>query len=94
MEALIDAAHIADLSGDVARRDDYMFAARRTMAYLFRIQLTPASSYYLREPARSRVLGGFKTDLYNNIVWMDNVWHLTSALIKAREWKLLPGAER
>jgi hypothetical protein len=89
LEALVDASRVADLSGDPARRDRYMAAARQTIAYLMRLQYTPANTYYTRH--RERITGGFKTDLFNNQVWMDNVWHLTSAFIKTRKWGLLPG---
>ena len=68
-----------------------MAAARHTIAYLIRLQYKPANTYYTQH--RERITGGFKTDLFNNQVWMDNVWHLTSALIKARRWGLLPGAD-
>ncbi len=87
LESLIDGYQVAKLDGDTERAKRYSTVARRTIAYLLRLQYTPANSYYVRN--RKRVVGGFKQDLANNLVWMDNVWHLTSAFIKAIEYGML-----
>ncbi len=88
LESLVDGAWVARESGDTARYERYTDVARRTIAYLVRLQYTPANTYYVRH--RSRVVGGFKKDLENNLVWMDNVWHLTSAFTKAVDYGILP----
>ena len=87
LESLIDAYYVAKDAGDPERARKYAATARRTIAYLMRLQYTPANSYYVRD--RSRVVGGFKKDLADNLVWMDNVWHLTSAFIKALQYGML-----
>jgi hypothetical protein len=88
LESLADAAYVAKLSGDTQRFQKYSKVVKQTTAYLMRLQYTPANTYHVRK--RSRVVGGFKTDLVNTKVWMDNVWHLTSAFMKIYNHKLLP----
>lgn len=88
LESLVDAAHVAKLSGDPERLDRYLRVIKGTVAYLMRLQYTPANTYYIRK--RERVVGGFKTDLINTNLWMDNVWHLTSAFMKISQYQLLP----
>ena len=73
--------------GVQARFERYRAAIRHVVAYLLRLQYTPANTYWVRDKAG--VTGGFKTDLLNNKLWMDNVWHLTSAFIKIRQHDLL-----
>ena len=87
LESLADAAIVAKAVGDTARLEAYRMPLRRTVAYLLRLQFTPANSYFV--PERSRVVGAFKTDLVDHRVWMDNVWHLTSAFIKIHRAGLL-----
>lgn len=87
LESLCDAAHVAKLSGDSERFKKYSFVIRHTVAYLTRLQFTPENTYYVKN--RERALGGFKTDLVNSRIWMDNVWHLTSAFIKIHRHELL-----
>jgi len=88
LESLVDAAYVAKKSGDTTRLQKYTRIIKKTTAYLMRLQYTPANTYYIQN--RERVIGGFKTDLLNTKVWMDNVWHLTSAFIKIEKDKLLP----
>lgn len=88
LESLTDAAIVAKKSGDFVRTKKYTHGIKQTVAYLLRLQFTPENSYYFEH--RERVLGGFKTDLINNTVWCDNVWHATSAFIKIYQNKLLP----
>ncbi len=87
LESLTDAAFVAKKSGDTKRFQEYSFVIKRTVAYLMRLQYTPENTYYIQ--ARHRVIGGFKTNLINTRVWMDNVWHLTSAFMKIEKEKLL-----
>ena len=87
LESLIDGYFVAKNTGDPERAARYQRVAKRTIAYLIRLQYTPANTYYVRD--RQKVLGGFKQDLENNLVWMDNVWHLTSAFIKAIQYGML-----
>ncbi len=87
LEALADAAIVAKKVGDKRRLATYLPVVRHTVAYLLRLQYTPANTYFLK--GRERVVGGFKTDLLDGKVWMDNVWHLTSAFIKIHQAGLL-----
>jgi len=87
LESLVDACHTAKIDGDKEREAKYKNAIRHTAAYLIRLQYLPENTYYIKN--RSRVLGGFKYDLVNNTIWMDNVWHLTSAFMKIIEYKIL-----
>ncbi len=92
LEALTDATIVAKAAGDMERFRRYREIVRHTVAYLLRLQFTPANSYYMRD--RQRVVGAFKNDLVNTKVWMDSVWHLTSAFMKIQEHKLLSTEER
>lgn len=91
LEALADAALVAREAGDTARYVTYTTVIRHVVAYLLRLQYTPANTWWVRD--RQRVTGGFKTDLINQNVWMDNVWHLTSAFIKIDQNGLLEPPE-
>ncbi|MCU0662172.1 MAG: hypothetical protein MUC50_07570 [Myxococcota bacterium] len=87
LESLIDGAITAKLDGDTARYDAYTKVIRRTVAFLLRAQFLPENTYYVEH--RERVLGGFKRDMIDTTSWMDNVWHLTSALVKLQKFDLL-----
>ena len=87
LESLADAAILAKKVGDTERQAAYGAVVRRTVTYLLRLQFTPANSYFVKD--REKVVGGFKTDLVDHRVWMDNVWHLTSAFIKINKAGLL-----
>jgi len=87
LESLVDAAWLARESGDRERLARYLRAIRPTIAYLMRLQYTPTNTYYVRD--RDKVTGGFKQDLHNNLLWCDNVWHLSSAFMKVHRWGLL-----
>lgn len=90
LESLVDAAIVAELDGDAARRDAYGRIIRRTVAFLLRSQFVPVNTYYIEH--RERVLGGFKRDMIDTTSWMDNVWHLTSAFVKIQRAGLLEPA--
>ena len=87
LEALADAAIVAKKAGDMARYKTYQNIIKRSAAFLLRLQWTPENTYYM--PERERVIGGFKNDMVNSKMWMDSVWHLTSAFIKIQQHKLL-----
>jgi hypothetical protein len=87
LESLTDAAIVARMAGDMERFTRYQAVIKRTTAFLMRLQYTPTNTYYLQH--RDRVVGGFKNDMVNTKMWMDSVWHLTSAFIKIHEEKLL-----
>ncbi len=87
LESLCDAAYVARLAGDQKRYDRYTQVIRQTTAFLLRLQYTPVNTYYIKH--KEKVKGGFKKDLVNNLVWMDNVWHLSSAFMKIQQHQLL-----
>ena len=87
LESLTDAAVVARAAGDLDRYERYRHVVRRTVAFLLRLQYIPENTYYF--PHRERALGGFKRDMLDSTLWMDNVWHLTSAFLKIQEHRLL-----
>ena len=91
LEALVDAAIAAQLSGDVERYERYRRACRHAVAFLLRLQFTPNNAYYMTHS--ERIVGGFKKDMVNTTSWMDNVWHLTSAFIKIQNARLFEDLE-
>jgi hypothetical protein len=86
LESLVDAAILAKAKGLKEKQQEYMAIARHTIAYLMRLQYLPENSYHFEH--RERVIGGFKTDLIKTTIWMDNVWHLTSAFMKIKTHSL------
>ncbi|MCA9541238.1 MAG: hypothetical protein KC620_20195, partial [Myxococcales bacterium] len=87
LESITDAAILAKKLGDTQRLANYKRVIRSAVAYLLRLQYTPANTYGFRQ--RERIIGGFKQDLLNQTSWMDNVWHLTSAFMKIHQNGLL-----
>lgn len=87
LESLVDAAIVARRDGDTARARAYAEVIRHTVAFLLRLQYVPANTYHMRN--RERAIGGFKRDMIDTTLWMDNVWHLTSAFIKIQRHRLL-----
>lgn len=87
LESLVDACYIARLDGDVLRERRYKTIIRHSVAYLMRLQYVPENTYYIQN--RDRIVGAFKYDLVDNLVWMDSVWHLTSAFIKILQFRIL-----
>jgi hypothetical protein len=80
LESLVDAAQVAQETGEHERLEAYRRVIRRSAAYLLRMQYSPENTYYVRD--RRQVIGGFKKDLVNNLVWCDNGWHVASAFMK------------
>ena len=87
LESLTDAAVLAKKEGDNVRYKKYRNVLRQSVAYLLRLQYTEDNVYFLQK--RMRVLGAFKKDLIDGVIWMDSIWHLTSALIKIHEEELI-----
>jgi hypothetical protein len=87
LESLVDACYTAKLAGDKKREEKYKNAIKHAVAYLIRLQYLPENAYYIKN--RERVLGGFKYDLVHNEIWMDNIWHLTDALMKIIKYNIL-----
>ena len=87
LESLVDAAVVAMVDGDEERLAIYKNVIPHTVAFLLRLQYIPENTYYV--PHRERVIGGFKKDMVNSVLWMDSVWHLTSAFMKIQSNELL-----
>ena len=78
---------VANIDRDEVRLASYKNVIPHTVAFLLRLQYIPENTYYVQH--RERVIGGFKKDLINSVLWMDSVWHLTSAFIKIQQSDLL-----
>lgn len=87
LEALTDAAITAKKAGDTVRYKRYQEIIKRSTAFLLRLQWIPENTWYIQD--REKVIGGFKNDMINSRMWMDSVWHLTSAFIKIQQHRLL-----
>lgn len=83
LESLCDAAYTAKLDGDMERFKKYQYAVKHATAYLLRLQYIPENTYYFKN--KKLTTGGFKKDIISSVLWMDNVWHLTSAFIKIQK---------
>jgi hypothetical protein len=80
LESIVDAARVAEATGDRQRLSVYRDVIRRAAAFLLRLQYAPANTYFIER--REQVVGAFKKDLVNNLVWCDSVWHTASAFMK------------
>jgi hypothetical protein len=80
LESLVDAARVAEATDDQQRLLVYRDVIRRAAAFLLRLQYAPANTYFIER--REQVVGAFKKDLVNNLVWCDSVWHTASAFMK------------
>ena len=96
LEGLIDAFDLARRNGDTARAGRYRLAILRGLRSLMQLQFRDdADMYYVTK--RERVLGGIRTEVYNNTIRVDNVQHGLMALLKILgrmspvEMRLSPG---
>ncbi len=87
LESLCDAAFTAKSDGDIKRLHSYQAGIKHATAYLLRLQFIPENTYYFKN--KRVATGGFKKDIINSFLWMDNVWHLTSAFMKIQKNDLL-----
>jgi hypothetical protein len=81
-EALIEGWHRAGLAGDSARKSAYSAQIHETAAHVLRMQFTRDNTYFCLRPEKA--LGGVRIDSVNTNIWMDNVWHFVSALLRAQ----------
>ncbi|MDQ2065369.1 hypothetical protein Q9295_03200 [Xinfangfangia sp. CPCC 101601] len=82
MEGLADAWRLARRLGDTARADAYALALRRGLRSIRQLQFRDNSldGYYISRPRA--VMGGVRTEVYNNEIRVDNVQHCLLALLK------------
>lgn len=81
LEGLIDAFDLARRNGDTARAGRYRLAILRGIRSLMQLQFRDdADMYYVAR--RERVLGGIRTEVYDNAIRVDNVQHGLMALLK------------
>lgn len=82
MEGLADAWKLAQRMGETARAARYAEALRRGLRSIRQLQFrdTGADAYYVRR--RKAVMGGLRTEVYNNEIRVDNVQHCLMALLK------------
>ena len=81
LEGLIDAFDLARREGDAARAGRYRLAILRGLRSLIQLQFRDEiDMYYVVQ--RERVLGGIRTEVYNNAIRVDNVQHGLMAILK------------
>lgn len=74
LEGLIDAYELARRSGEAARADRYRLTILRGLRNLMQLQFkSPEEMFYVNRP--ERVLGGIRTEVYDNRIRVDNVQH-------------------
>jgi hypothetical protein len=74
LEGLIDAYRLAVAVGDAGRAEQYRLAIHRGLRSAMQLQFVDAVDlYYVQEP--DRVLGGIRTNPYDNEIRVDNVQH-------------------
>ncbi len=74
LEGLIDAYELARRSGDAKRAERYRLVILRGLRNLMQLQFkSPADMFYVTQP--ERVLGGIRTEVFDNRIRIDNVQH-------------------
>jgi hypothetical protein len=81
LEGLIDAFDLARQQGDTDRAARYRLAILRGLRSLIQLQFRDETDmYYVAR--RERVLGGIRTEVYDNTIRVDNVQHGLMAILK------------
>jgi UDP-N-acetylmuramoyl-tripeptide--D-alanyl-D-alanine ligase len=81
LEGLIDAFTLAKQCGDQSRAENYRIAIVRGIRSLMQLQFKDeVDCFYIRHV--DRVLGGVRTNVYDNTIRIDNVQHGLMALLK------------
>lgn len=82
MEGLADAWRLAQRLGDTTRADRYATALRRGLRAIRQLQFRDRQidGFYISKP--EAVMGGLRTETYNNEIRVDNVQHCLMALLK------------
>ncbi|NVK55075.1 MAG: hypothetical protein HWE26_05625 [Alteromonadaceae bacterium] len=81
LEGLIDAWLLAKLTGDEARQELYRLVIVKGIRHAMQLEFTDdAQMYYIRN--KQAVLGGLRSQVYNNEIRVDNVQHNLLALLK------------
>ncbi|WP_283179164.1 hypothetical protein [Gemmobacter sp. 24YEA27] len=82
MEGLADAWRLAQRLGDAARAERYATALRRGLRAIRQLQFRDrrVDGFYISRP--EAVMGGLRTEAYNNEIRVDNVQHCLMALLK------------
>lgn len=80
LEGLAEALRLADAAGDEARATAYRRAIWRGLRSLRQLQFKdPRDAFYISQ--RERVIGGLRTEAYDNRIRVDNVQHALLALL-------------
>ena len=80
LEGLAEAFRLAGAVGDEARRAAYAAAIRRGLRNLRQLQFVEETEmFYISK--RDRVLGGLRTECYDNTIRVDNVQHALMAIL-------------
>jgi hypothetical protein len=86
LDGLIDAYTLAKAIGDDERTDRYRLAIRRGLRSVMQLQFADdVDMYYVTGDERDRVLGGLRTNPYDNEIRVDNVQHNLMAVLKIQE---------
>jgi hypothetical protein len=81
LEGLIDAYALAIEVGDKRRADRYRLAMRRGVRSVMQLQFVDdVDMYYIRD--KERVLGGLRTNPYDNVIRVDNNQHNLMGVLK------------
>jgi hypothetical protein len=82
MEGLADAWRLARRLGDAPRAERYARTLRRGLRAISQLQFRDREidAFYISRPAA--VMGGLRTETYNNEIRVDNVQHCLMALLK------------
>ena len=89
LEGLADALKLAQDCGDADRAATYELAAWRSIRSLRQLQfLDEIDTFYIAK--RDKVLGGLRTETYNNEIRVDNVQHGLMGLLKLSDILEIP----
>jgi hypothetical protein len=91
LEGLAEAHRLAVIVGDRARQDRYFLAIRRGLRNVMQLQFVDDVDMYYTG-ARRLVRGGIRTEVYDNVIRVDNVQHNLLAVLNILASEHLPAA--
>ncbi len=90
VESLADAWRLADRLGETERARSYARAIRRALRNIRQLQFRDAKvdAFYVKH--KTAVMGGLRTEVYNNEIRVDNVQHCLMGLLKVEAEPAFP----
>ena len=82
LEGLVEALRLARQVGDVDRSESYLRAIRRGLRNVMQLQFTDTIDLYYVDD-REAAHGGIRTEVYDNVIRVDNVQHNLMAVLAA-----------